>query len=200
MIERFSFHKAENESSIPAYKDFIGKFPNADLAKTAELRIKKSAMAVLSRIKNPRKSTLLIDCLIHDKNRVKMSAARIMGEIRERRAVASLIQILNNRFVQKDVVWALGRIKDTKAVESLLSLLKRTRGPYDSKDKEVIDALGEIGDRRAVEPLLNILKKAQENNNTYIKRAATQALRKITGQKFKEEYEIWAAWWKKNKY
>lgn len=61
-------------------------------------------------------------------------------------------------YIRLGVIEALGRLTDTKAVESLLGLLK-------SRDQAMVDhvasSLARIGDRRAVMPLLERLAAAQ---------------------------------------
>jgi hypothetical protein len=77
-----------------------------------------------------------------------------------------LLQILesanNERSYCKEVegaIWGLGKLKDPRSVQPLISLLNNTSdiGPQ----LRVINALGEIGDTRALRPILGLRHKNQ---------------------------------------
>jgi len=57
-------------------------------------------------------------------------------------------------------------------------------------------ALVKIGDSRAVKPLIAVLK---DKNEIFARQTAAEALKKITGQDFGEDYEKWSTWWQEQK-
>jgi len=125
--------------------------------------------------------------------------------------------------IREAAVYALGELKDPRAVEPLIEALKdKDSGVRRSvaealgklkdpravepligalKDEDwygresVAEALGELGDPRAVEPLIKALK----DKDLTVRHYAAEALRKITGQHFGENAEKWQKWWEENK-
>lgn len=91
------------------------------------------------------------------KARVRRQAAEILGAAGNRKAVASLVEALNDydSDVQMAAAEALGRIRDPQAVEPLCKLFK---DQYKSAQGKAAEALGRIQDPRAVEPLCEFLK------------------------------------------
>jgi len=87
---------------------------------------------------------------------------------------------------------ALGRIKDVKSVNHLIEALR-------DKDSRVIAnsiwALGEIKDIRAIEPIIMTLKYKDHE----VRWSAEEALWKLTGEDFGEDYDNWKKWWEENK-
>jgi hypothetical protein len=101
-----------------------------------------------------------------------------VGEVKEIRVVELLIAKLiaklddEDKDVRRAACYALGQIKDVRAVEPLIAKL-------DDEDKDVrsaaYDALGKIKDVRAVEPLIAKL----DHEDKDVRRAACYALREI---------------------
>jgi HEAT repeat protein len=83
-------------------------------------------------------------------------AARVLGNIRDRRAVEPLCQALGDRndFVRKLAAEVLGNIRDRRAVEPLCQALGDENAGVRA---QAAGALGNIGDGRAVEPLCRAL-------------------------------------------
>ena len=88
---------------------------------------------------------------------------------------------------------ALGEMKETRAVEPLIGILKNDKQGY--VRAMAAWALGEIKDRRAVEPLIGAI--TDESND--VTKAAPLALKEITGQDFGKDPAKWKEWWEKNK-
>ena len=88
-------------------------------------------------------------------NEYKKFSIVALGEIRDVRAVDGLLEVLKDKGVAKEAVVALGEIGDARAVNGLLEALK-------DGDKEIVwfaaRALRKIGDARAVDGLLEVLK------------------------------------------
>jgi diguanylate cyclase (GGDEF)-like protein len=94
--------------------------------------------------------------------KVRVEAALALGEIRDKRAVKPLIQILEseNKGSLIKAIEVLGRIKDEKAVEALIYALRSKSLEAQIKAAK---ALGEIRDKRAVEPLIQALRDKNED-------------------------------------
>ena len=100
----------------------------------------------------------------------------------------ALLDILQEEDRDRDrVMWALGKMKETRAVEPLVRLLSN-----DKWREWAVPTLGNIGDPRAVEPLIASLKKYEGYTN------AQNVLKEITGQDLKTS-DGWARWWEQNK-
>lgn len=105
----------------------------------------------------------------------RSSAARVLGEIGDKRAVEPLIDALKNdkaSSVQGSAAEAVGKIGDKRVVELLIKALK-------DEDWQVrlgaAKGLGELGDKRAVEPLIDAL----EDERMWVRERAAEALGKI---------------------
>lgn len=113
--------------------------------------------------------------------------------IREKRVVIPLIAILNDSEIDWDIKEKAaeihGKIKDSRAVDSLISLLN---SDYWSPASAAAEALGEIGDKRAVDALISILKKENWGRDfegkmwdyaSPVRKKAAEALGKIGDKK-----------------
>lgn len=116
----------------------------------------------------------LIEALKEEDSWVRpKAAAEALGNIRDAKAVETLIEALNdkNKNVRKGATRALGKIGQP-AVEPLIEVLN-------DKNKDVREgatrALGNIGDTKAVEPLI----KALEEGDSFVRQQAAEALGKI---------------------
>ena len=96
-------------------------------------------------------------------------------KMKARRDVDALMKALNYQSswqIRGEAARALGELKDARAVEALIAVLKDENAGVRSKAAE---ALGEIGDTRAVKPLIARLK----DKNVYMRVHAAGALGKI---------------------
>ena len=107
-------------------------------------------------------------------DKIRESAADILGDIGDSTAVLPLIDALNDkdRSVQLKAIVALGKIADKRSVESLITMLKNKDEMLRS---QAIEALGNIKDARAVEPLIEVLMEKNSINCI----SAIEALKKI---------------------
>lgn len=82
------------------------------------------ALEALTKIKDPKVVEVLIQKLKggHGSANVQIAAARILGRIRDSKAVEPLIKALSDEYweVRREAAWALGMIGDARAVEPLL--------------------------------------------------------------------------------
>jgi hypothetical protein len=76
---------------------------------------------------------------------------------------------------RREAARELGRLKETRAVPSLLKIIDSER--FDVILEIAIDALGEIGDKRAVDPLKRLLD--DPSLDAYVRDAAASALNKL---------------------
>jgi len=102
----------------------------------------------------------LIKALSYRKDeKIRFDAVKALGKLQAEKAVKTLIRILSNKnekkSMRKEVVIALGKIKDNRSVDSLIPLLKDHDKNY---RHTAVTALSMIGDRRAVAPLLQAFK------------------------------------------
>jgi hypothetical protein len=88
---------------------------------------------------------------------------------------------------------ALGEMKEPRAVEPLIGVLKNDKQGY--VRAMAAWALGEIKDRRAVEPLIDGIMDESDD----VKKASPLALKGITGQDLGQDPAKWREWWEKNK-
>jgi len=104
----------------------------------------------------------------------KKERERIAKELEEKNKKQPLIQALEYREwnVRMGAAWALGKIRDTGAVESLIQTLN---DEDEDVRKSTAEALGEIGSIGAVEPLIQTLKDRKRD----VRRSAAEALGKI---------------------
>lgn len=95
----------------------------------------------------------LIVALKDSDKKVRLKAAKLLGNIGDARAVEPLIAALydSNKWVHYEALGALGKMGDARAVETLIVALKE---PDEFVRHEVAWLLARIGDARAVEPLI----------------------------------------------
>lgn len=102
----------------------------------------------------------LIDALGHEALQVRAVAALALGRIRDGRAFAPLVEMLQgDSGARLYAAMALGRFGDQRAVEPLLSALNdRVAAPF------ALHSLGHLGDPRAIPPLVEILKNPSSSH------------------------------------
>jgi HEAT repeat protein len=88
----------------------------------------------------------------------RMTAARTFCELQDERAIAPLLQLLDDicPLVRVSAAYALGRNPSPNAVAPLIDLLDRDWNGYVRKG--IVWALGNCGDRLAIAPLIYTLK------------------------------------------
>lgn len=132
--------------------------------------------------------------------RIRRRAAVVLGEIKDKRAVGSLIHALNDKEtkVRGSVAEALGKIKDRRAIIPLMIALTdkdfecvyqsawnalRQVDPYWKESREATDTIQEY---------IEILK----NEGSYRRRKfAADVLKGITLKNLGTSYEKWKNWW-----
>ena len=105
--------------------------------------------------------------LFHGEIMERAAAARILGNLKEGRAVNLLIKAIdkeNDPIVINRIIEAMGEIKNTKSTLSILGILSaELEKPEEVQDKIrlflIIDSLMKIGDKRALQQL-GLLKES----------------------------------------
>ncbi|MEW6599360.1 MAG: DUF3859 domain-containing protein [Nitrospirota bacterium] len=95
---------------------------------------------------------------------VRLSALRILGTLGEERALDPLLKALGNdklRSVASEAIEPLGGIKHSRALKTLIQLLKDDNSNI---RHHAINALGSMGDNQAVTPLLELLETEKDIN------------------------------------
>jgi len=87
--------------------------------------------------------------------KVKIAAIKLLGEIKERVAVESLIKTLatSNIMIKNAALEALGTIGDERSIDPIIESLKD-----ETAKVSAAKALGEIGNSKPVQDLINLLK------------------------------------------
>ena len=116
--------------------------------------IRNSAIEELAKIGSPAVEPL-IKSLKNEDNTVQVSAAVVLGRIKDSKAVKPLMISLekaDSDWVKRTIAEALGKIGDPAAAPSLIRFLSDCGG---SRNAEAITrALGKIGDPKAILPIL----------------------------------------------
>lgn len=100
----------------------------------------------------------MLPLLVSPEPSLRMIAARAFCELQDERAVAPLIQLLQDDcpLVRVSAAYALGRNPSSEAVEALIQQLNRDFNGYVRKG--VVWALGNCRDRRSLAPLIDALR------------------------------------------
>jgi HEAT repeat protein len=136
--------------------ELLADIPNTQSAETlvpflgnSDSRIRDSVKAALKKIGNPSVVPLISQLNNEDVN-IRIIAAMLLGEIKDKRAVEPLIGVLNFRAEQQQLDAEKLRI-------------------------EAVSALGEIGDVRAIQPLIAVFK----DSSPRVREHAARALKKM---------------------
>jgi HEAT repeat protein len=190
------------ERAVPAIPYLIGALGDERMAigSDAVKQVRAFALTTLTKLGGPAREALL--------NALKSSDfidARDPSSISQRSA---------------GVLWALGKMREPRAVEPLIGLLAREEATL--AVRYAVEALGDIEDARAVEPLIQLLRNS--SRDSYARDAAARALgvlkdaraieplisvfgqvvyaadvlKSMTGQRFNGRAE-WISWWQQNK-
>jgi HEAT repeat protein len=154
----------------------------------------------------------LIKALGYKEHFIASGAAKALGRLKSVDAVEPLIAAISYQYYPQDAMWALGQIGDVRAVDKLIVYLLNYRSSAAAR------ALGELGDNRAINPLISALNLEPEelqvaavwalgnlrnvsavdallnalgNENASIRKAATEALKKIGWQPSKDKIGVY---------
>jgi WD40 repeat protein len=142
---------------------------------------------------DPRTVEPLIASLSDEYEYVRKYAVMAMGEIKDTRAVERLITVFKDKDL--DVRYAATQALKKigdAAVKPLIACLK-DKDPY---VREVaIAILRDMKEPKAIEPLITALKDEDWN----VRNTTAKALKNITGQDFGKDQAKWQEWWEQNK-
>jgi HEAT repeat protein len=142
-------------------------------AKSRNLMVRVNAIYYLGEKGAENAVPMLIAFLSREEPReIRLNAIIALGKIKQSDSVDALIQLLQERDEQLrgEVAWALGQIREPKAIVPLAGLLN------DSKVRlTAIWAMGNIGDESAVPLLTGLLT----HENKFVRYNAAQSLKKI---------------------
>ena len=118
--------------------------------------VRRFAVEVLGKMKDPRAVEPLIVLLNDEIEKVRMKAVEVLGEFKDPRAVEPLIRVLNDESVKVRMLAAevLGEMGDPRAVEFLISSLRDEKPEVRVK---AVEALAKIGHPSALEFLTVVL-------------------------------------------
>ncbi|MEI7832218.1 MAG: HEAT repeat domain-containing protein, partial [bacterium] len=134
-----------------------------DAMATTDPKLRLQYLNTIGNMSDPRVEACIAALKDKDVN-LRNTAAAILGQLHDERAIPALIEALkdDNKLVRQQAAQALGQMKyNTNAcVEPLIAALKDT-------DLQVrttaATALGQLDDKRAVLPLVDLLKDKDEN-------------------------------------
>jgi HEAT repeat protein len=119
----------------------------------------------------------LIDSLNHSERSTVYRACYILGEMRERVSIKPLIDLLNKTndyFLMEEIVEALGKIGDERAVPFLIKMLNNRSFLVRGKAAAV---LSNFDDQ---EEVVEALKRAIGDHSHYVRELASASLNKLT--------------------
>lgn len=129
-----------------------------------DLNIRKIAIKVLGKIRDTRAIESLIILLIDKNSDVRIEAKKALKKINHnwltsditKSKVTNFIDALDHSDldIQRNAIWILGEIKDSRAVEPLISIL---RNRYSTVKEEVVKALVKIGEP-SISPLIEVIR------------------------------------------
>jgi len=90
---------------------------------------------------------------------IRASAARLLGELEEKKALGPLAEQINNYQISLDVVTALGNIRDKSSSKLLVKRLKRERFP--ERRATVTQALGKLKNKRVLGDIAGELSREE---------------------------------------
>ena len=151
--------------------------PLIRLLQTGSLRQVAAAIPALGQIGDPRAIVPLADILHGARHPLlRMNAAQALAEFNDPEVIAALLDALHdeNELVLTWVVTSLAALRDSRALEPLITLLEQTPSP--EIRYTIIRSLGDLGDPRAVEHIRRFLN----DDNQHVRRYALSALEKLT--------------------
>jgi len=148
------------QEAIPAIPMLIGALGDLRevIGMKGRFKVDELALQTLTNLGEPARKSLLDVLQEEDRDRDRDQVMWALGKMKETRAVEPLVRLLSNDKWREWAVPTLGNIGDPRAVEPLLKLLSLVKkDKYDFSNDYVAEALGKLKDSRAVEPLIAVL-------------------------------------------
>ncbi|MEQ8171053.1 MAG: HEAT repeat domain-containing protein [Candidatus Eremiobacterota bacterium] len=186
LINVLEHDKNENIRSIAA--EALGKLedkkavkPLIKALKDPDWGVRVDAVYAFRRLKDFSSDAVpyIIEKLKDEDETVRMTAAKVLGDFKDTRAVDPLCQTLEdkNQRVKTSAISSLGLLGDSKAVEPLFQLFKD--GESDVVRASVVRSLGEIKSDKSIQ----YVTEALSDKNIFVRMIAVTTLGKIGDEK-----------------
>ncbi len=139
--------------------------------------VREDMVVFARKVEEPKVVGALLKSLEDPSEAIRIKTVQSLAALEHRGATLPLVDRLpveTSPEVRREIVDALGRIDDDRAVPALLLVAEAT--PADEVPLNVIWALGAIGDRRALSALTRLREEATD---PYVVYNANVALRKV---------------------
>jgi HEAT repeat protein len=158
--------------------------PLIELLSNPNWRNRRIASEALGRIGHASAVSPLLERLRDEEISVRRAAGDALAAIGGE-AIDQMIELLTHRaeVFRIHSASALGKAKDRRAVQPLISVLQDDDEYSWDVRSAVAIALGEIGDRLAVDPLLAMLKLEDDSSNVIVSRAIVRALGQLQDER-----------------
>lgn len=140
---------------------------------------KRSALFEIRNLKTEEASRLALPALKDSEELVRATAASSVVFLPSDEAVRALIPLLRDKkpFVRKEAAYALGKTRNSSAVQPLAEIIQRDK-IQEVKDAATV-ALGENGEASAISALIQILQRQPKDKEEFMRRAAARSLGEI---------------------
>jgi len=189
--------KDEESEVRSAASDALGRLgdergvePLLSAARDEDQAVRFAAVRALGCFKDPRAVDGLIALLRDQDSEIHVATCRALSHTGDHRAVKPLVSALQYSPYMHDVAEALGDLKDSAAVEPLISFLKIVRADSGEWHPPSVAGFNDFE---------QVIRIAKNRDLRVIVRTVMESLRKITGQKFSDNVDQWIDWWDRNK-
>jgi HEAT repeat protein len=208
-ISRDSDERETAARALGRFKHHLTVEPLINALDDKDMGVREKAIDSLSKSYDMRALNVFIEMLSADNPILRALAASKLRDFKHPLAVNALINTLNddNLNVRRSVIFALGKIGDSRAVEPLTTILNETTDKRVKHD--VIVSLNQINNPYTFKPFLRepldpgpdsipILISKLDNSNEEVVDRANLSLMSITGY-FPRNGVDWNEWWNSNK-
>lgn len=162
-------------------------FNSEDKSPNDYIEVRSLVARILGSTKNSKVTLPLLYTLNNKKEnyKLRLSCADALGQIGNKYAVGSLINVVSDSdeksvYLRETAAKALGKLRDHKAIEPLVSILESREGfltKFSFFKERIVEALGNIGTKD--ERSINALKNALMDRSSYVRLSALEAISKI---------------------
>lgn len=151
----------------------------ADIIKNGSTEEKRDALFQIRSLQTVEASQIVIPALRDSNEIVRATATNSVIFLPPNEAVQHLLPLLKDKsiFVRKETAYALGQIRNARAIQPLLEVFNRDKN-LEVKMASAV-ALGEIGNVSAIDELLKVLQKKSKDNEIFLRRASARAIGQI---------------------
>ena len=140
---------------------------------------KRDALLEIRNLRNESASRIAVPALKDSSEIVRASAAFSVIFLPKNEVIPNLVPLLQDKssLVRRETAYALGKVGDSLAVNSLLQILQKDK-VLEVRNAAVV-ALGEIGDAVAVAELTKILQRKSQTKEDFSRRSAARSIGQI---------------------